>query len=95
MNKYAHLNKPQKQIDLHKLTRAEALFVVADFLGKCQHEGVERVLIITGKGRHSAQGEAILRPVIEQYLRTRNLNFQDAKPAQGGAGALFVRLTKN
>lgn len=95
MDKYAHFNEPQRELDLHKLTREEALQATRDFLDECLGSGVERALIITGKGKHSADGQAILRPAVEDFLRTQDVEYQKAKPNQGGDGALFVRFSKD
>lgn len=60
------------QIDLHGLTKEEAIQLV-DW--KLQDSGRRRFKVITGKGNHSHKNLAILRPALERYLNSRGISF--------------------
>nr|WP_209003340.1 Smr/MutS family protein [Stappia taiwanensis] len=89
------------RIDLHGLTQAEAHVRLRGFLSQAQARGFTLVLVITGKGAGSmaAEGRGILRRVVPQWLafpemRSLVVGFEEAHPAHGGGGALYVRLRK-
>ena len=60
---------PSNTIDLHQLTRDEALSRAIDFL-RSKNRGI--VSIITGRGVHSRDGVGIIRDYIEKYLQRTN-----------------------
>lgn len=91
------------RIDLHGLTQAEAHVRLRGFLARAQAQGATMVLVITGKGGAdgalAADGRGILRRVVPQWLafaefRGLVVGFEEAHPAHGGAGALYVRVRK-
>ena len=57
------------RVDLHGLFVAEAEQRVHRHLELCEKVGVARTVIITGKGLHSRDGVAKLRPAVEKLLR--------------------------
>lgn len=59
-------------IDLHGLTREEAIKVVG---WKLAESGNQRFRLITGKGNNSLNGQAVLRPTLERYLTSRGVTF--------------------
>lgn len=59
-------------IDLHGLTKEESLQLVE---WKLQDSGRHRFKVITGKGMHSHNGQAVLRPALEKYFRTNGISF--------------------
>ena len=87
--------EPEEVIDLHGLTVEEALPRLRSFLLGCKLKGCCLVKIIHGKGLHS-QGEAKLRAMVRDYLNSegKNMlsNWQNAPPAKGGDGAVYVYL---
>ena len=90
--------KPAGELDLHGLTRDEALARTRTFLGHAARQGWPVVLIVTGKGLHSAEGP-VLRQAVECLLdATRDLVLEwgEAPRRFGGAGALavFVKIPK-
>ncbi len=96
-NKYADLAEPQRQLDFHKLgllTQAQILEEIEDFLVTAEKDGLKKVLIITGKGLHSKDGQAVIRPLIEDYLKRSDLikTFSFAPRHRGGEGAFLVAL---
>jgi DNA-nicking Smr family endonuclease len=82
-------------LDLHGLTRREALERVGYFLENASFHQLQTVLIVTGKGTHSA-GEAVLRSAVEEDLRDSShpaiLEWGRAPREHGGEGALVVFL---
>ncbi len=87
--------KPEARLDLHGLTRRQAVEKVGFFLQDCVHQGIKTVLLITGRGYGSQEGP-ILRPAIEEYLdsegRVRVAEWGRAPKQYGGEGALVVFL---
>jgi DNA-nicking Smr family endonuclease len=85
--------KPEASIDLHGMTVSEAEAALSAFLEACARRGLEKVLVVTGKGIHS-QGEPVLgkisRRVIEASPWAGRYGVADA--ASGGGGALWVAL---
>lgn len=91
-------------LDLHGLTQAQAHGALINFLMRAQAEGGRLVLVVTGKGgpgRNRSEGAEIgvLRRVVPHWLRDACLRdivlgFEEAAPAHGGAGALYIRLRR-
>ncbi|MCL5017477.1 MAG: Smr/MutS family protein [Patescibacteria group bacterium] len=80
------------ELDLHMLTRAQAEIELYDFLERAYDLGFPKVLIITGKGTNSPDGESVLRPFVENLLRREKLKFKKAGVDRGGNGAFEVWL---
>ena len=88
---------PEKELDLHGLTRQEALRKVHFFLENASYEGLKTVLIITGAG-HGSEGEAVLRGVVENFLDKESRlwvsSWERAPRKLGGEGAIAVFLRR-
>lgn len=84
----------QAQIDLHGLRRDEARETLGRFLQHCVARGLRCVRVVHGKGHGSPGREGILRVKVRRWLVQRDevLAFVQARPAEGGAGALVVLL---
>ena len=83
------------QLDLHGLTREEALAALPGFLRSAQNKGQKAVLIITGKGNHSPEEPVLLQAVaswLREAGRTTVLEFAPAPREMGGSGAFVVFL---
>ena len=89
-NKY--LLPIEAEIDLHGMTRFEAVQEVAHFLKDCISDHNHKVRIITGRGLHSKNNEGVLKNHIENYLIDHGYKFSNAKINEGGEGALIVLL---
>jgi len=92
--------KPQDTLDLHGCYRDEAREKVRYFLQNRHAAGLHTVLIVTGKGKRSPNGEPVLRSDVEKYLSTRATawvtEWGRAPRQYGGEGALVVFLrTRN
>ena len=86
--------KPAEVLDLHGLTREEAVNRTGAFLGHAARQGWAAVVIVTGKGLHSPTGP-VLRQAVEQLLANSPqlvLEWARAPRQYGGAGALVVFL---
>jgi len=87
--------EPQAELDLHGVKTDAVQQKVGWFLENSKFYGFEAVRIITGKGNHSDTGP-VLRPLVEAYLngpgRTYVIEWVQAPPKQGGAGAIIVFL---
>lgn len=84
----------QDEVDLHGLNREQARHLVAGFLHTCLHQGKRCVRIVHGKGHGSPHKLSILRQLVRGWLAQRNevLAYCQAKPQDGGEGALLVLL---
>ena len=84
----------QGEIDLHGLNRDEARQLLAAFLAEALHHGKRCVRVIHGKGLRSPQKLSILRQLVRGWLAQREevLAYCQAKPADGGEGALITLL---
>lgn len=84
----------QDEIDLHGLNRDEARQMLATFLLDSLHQGKRCLRVVHGKGLRSPQKTSILRQLVRGWLMQRNevLAYCQAKPQDGGEGALLVLL---
>lgn len=84
-----------RQLDLHGLTRDEAVFALENFVRSARNANEKAILVITGKGLHSA-GEPVLGQAVIAWLREHGrhqvLEFTPAPKEFGGSGALIVFL---
>ena len=83
------------QLDLHGLTRDEALAELPRFLRTARIKEQTAVLVITGKG-HNSTGEPILQQAVAAWLREAGrelvVEFAPAPREMGGSGAFVVFL---
>lgn len=83
------------ELDLHGLTRDEALDALARFIGGAFNRGQQAVLIITGRGNNSP-GEPVLQRAVTGWLRGDGRQFVTefalAPGNLGGDGAVVVFL---
>ncbi len=84
-----------RQLDLHGLTREEALRSLSDFIDSARRSGEKAVLVITGKGNRSS-GPPVLQQAVAGWLREQGrsmvIEFAPAPQAMGGSGAFAVFL---
>lgn len=84
-----------RQLDLHGLTREEALEALPAFLSSARQAGEKATLVITGQGLHSVDGP-VLQQAVAGWLRDQGrsqvLEYAPAPQALGGSGALVVFL---
>ena len=82
-----------RRLDLHGLTAARAESRLAQFIETAAWDGCRCVLVITGKGA------GILRGHVPNWLKRQPLSphilaLAEARPHDGGSGALYVLLRR-
>jgi DNA-nicking Smr family endonuclease len=85
------------ELDLHGLTRDEALTSLDRFISGAFNRDQNAVLVITGKGNNSPE-EPVLQMAVSGWLRDRGkgmvAEYTPAPRQMGGSGALVVFLKK-
>jgi DNA-nicking Smr family endonuclease len=112
-NKDINLNKeiPSKKrsIDLHGYSLEQANKAIEDFIRKSYHDGVHKLIVVTGKGLHSQNEKdpyvskdlSILKYSVPEFLSSNKsltniiYEIKDAKIEDGGEGAFYIYLKKN
>jgi DNA-nicking Smr family endonuclease len=83
------------ELDLHGLTRDEALTSLSRFIAGAYNRGQKAVLVITGKGNNSP-AEPVLQGAVASWLReagkSQVAEFAPAPRTMGGSGAFVVFL---
>ncbi|RZL55416.1 MAG: DNA mismatch repair protein MutS [Variovorax sp.] len=84
----------QQQLDLHGMRSDEAREALGAFIRNANKQGVRCVRVVHGKGLGSPGKQPVLKTKTQRWLIQKNevLAFVQAKPAEGGAGALVVLL---
>lgn len=84
----------QRQLDLHGLRVEDARERLGAFIREANQQGLRCVRIIHGKGLGSPGKAPVLKRRVYNWLvqKVEVLAFVQAKPADGGAGALVVLL---
>lgn len=84
----------QGQLDLHGLRSDEARVALGQFLREAHKVGWRCVRVVHGKGLGSPGKVPVLKNKVQRWLVQKNevLAFVQARPADGGAGALIVLL---
>ena len=98
-----------KSIDLHGYTLEEANRSIENFITKSYEDGINKLIVVTGKGLHSqnekdpyvSKNLSILKYSVPEFIsNNQNLmkiihEMKDAKIEDGGAGAFYIFLKKN
>ena len=84
----------QRQLDLHGLRSEEAREALGQFIREAHRHGIRCVRVVHGKGLGSPGKTPVLKRRVQSWLVQKNevLAFVQAKPADGGAGALLILL---
>jgi DNA-nicking Smr family endonuclease len=84
----------QAEVDLHGLRIEQARDALGRFIREAQKKGLRCVRVVHGKGLGSPGKTPVLKARVLSWLVQKNevLAYVQAKPAQGGAGALVVLL---
>ncbi len=84
----------QGQLDLHGLRSDEARTALGQFIRDAKRMGWRCLRVVHGKGLGSPGKEPVLKAKVQRWLVQKNevLAFVQAKPSDGGAGALVVLL---
>jgi DNA-nicking Smr family endonuclease len=84
----------QRQLDLHGMRRDDAREALGHFIRQAHKQGIRCVRVVHGKGLGSPGKAPVLKSRVHSWLVQKNevLAFVQAKPADGGGGALVVLL---
>jgi DNA-nicking Smr family endonuclease len=84
----------QRELDLHGLRTEDARDALGQFIRSAVKHGLRCVRVVHGKGLGSPGKTPVLKSRVQSWLIQKNevLAFVQAKPAEGGAGALLVLL---
>jgi DNA-nicking Smr family endonuclease len=84
----------QRELDLHGLRIEDAREALAHFIREAQKQGLRCVRVVHGKGLGSPGKTPVLKSRVHSWLmqKTEVLAYVQAKPADGGAGAVVVLL---
>ena len=87
----------QRQLDLHGLRREDAREALAAFIRDANKAGLRCVRVVHGKGLGSPGKTPVLKGRVQSWLIQKQevLAFVQARPAEGGAGALVVLLAQS
>ena len=91
------MSAPKAKLDFHNLgplQETEIVNKISDFILECESKQIDRLLIITGKGSHSKNGQSVVKPLVERTLRKcKEVDFfGNARRDRGGDGAIEVKL---
>ncbi|KAI8903682.1 DUF1771-domain-containing protein [Powellomyces hirtus] len=68
------------QLDLHGLFVKEALAKLEIHVRECRKAGVKTTTVITGRGSHSKDGIAKIKPAVEEFLKRERIKaIEDAR----------------
>ncbi|MFZ2389960.1 MAG: Smr/MutS family protein [Polaromonas sp.] len=84
----------QRQLDLHGFRREDARDALGAFIREANKAGLRCVRVVHGKGLGSPGKTPVLKGRVQSWLIQKQevLAFVQARPAEGGAGALVVLL---
>ena len=84
----------QEELDLHGSRTEQARALLTGFFNAAQRRGLRCVRVIHVRGRRSRHGEPVLKRKVAAWLTQRGdvLAFCEARPVDGGAGAVMVLL---
>ena len=85
--------KPDAELDIHGLTRDEAWLSLEAFFAESRRNGLEKILIIHGKGNHSA-GKPVLKRTVMEFIERCPYAGESGrgKASDGGEGTTWVLL---
>ena len=85
--------RPEAQLDIHGRTREEAWQLLETFFAASKNKGLEKILVIHGKGNHTS-GEPVLRRTVMDFIERCPYAGESGKEkaASGGGGATWVLL---
>ena len=98
-----------RSLDLHGYTLDEANKKIDDFIKSSYQDGVEKIIVVTGKGIHSktesdpyvSKNLSILKYSVPEFIKKNNdlmkliIDLEEADIKDGGSGAFYINLKKN
>jgi len=90
----------QAHIDLNGMIQADAKLALEEFIVGSVRKGLRTVLVVHGRGLRSPGGMPVLKHAAAQWLSHGHMGgyvlaFATARPADGGAGAMYVLLRRD
>lgn len=89
---------PEATLDLHGAVRQEVEAKMISFIANARYHGWQVLLVITGKGLHSPEGEGVLRSAVEEFLQRSKSDlvaeWGRAPRRYGGDGAIVLFLRR-
>ena len=103
------INKKRYQFDLHGFNYTDAKIKVEEIINFCSKNRVNEILLITGKGLHTNNEKNIyvskdyskLQYLIPNYIQSdenlsqKIIDIKKADKADGGDGALLIKMKKS
>lgn len=89
---YHSRRKSPEKIDLHHLFVREAEAFVEKHLELCRAAHMQRTEIIVGRGNHSADGVARIKPAVFDLLRGEHDVIIDEEETQANPGRIVIRF---
>ena len=97
-----------RSLDLHGYTLDEANKKIDDFIKSSYQDGVEKIIVVTGKGIHSktesdpyvSKNLSILKYSVPEFIKNNNdlmkliIDLREADIKDGGSGAFYINLKK-
>ena len=97
-----------RNIDLHGFTLEQANKTIETFINESYHNGISKIIVVTGKGLHSnvekdpyvSKDLSILKYSVPEYIQNNSelmkkiVQIRDAEKEDGGAGAFYIFLKK-
>jgi len=89
--------RPELTVDLHGLTRDEAFARLCNAIAGAAVAGNRCVLVIHGRGHHTADGRSVLKDsladwIVRPPLANRVMEYCVAQSRDGGVGASYLLL---
>ena len=95
-----------RTLDLHGYTLDEANKKIDDFIKSSYQDGVEKIIVVTGKGIHSktesdpyiSKNLSILKYSVPEFIKKNNdlmkliIDLEEADIKDGGSGAFYINL---
>lgn len=89
---------PEATLDLHGAVRQDVEAKLTSFIANARYHGWQVLLVITGKGLHSPEGEGVLRSAVEEFLQRGKSDlvaeWGRAPRRYGGDGAIVLFLRR-
>ena len=102
-------SKSTRLIDLHGFTLDKANIAIKDFINTSYKDGIQKLIVVTGKGLHSNNEQnpfvskdlSILKYSVPDFINNNDelmkkiIEIKEADINDGGSGAFYVYLKKN
>ena len=101
-------NTKIRSIDLHGYTLDEANKIIENFINKNYEQGINKLIVVTGKGLHSSNEKdpyvskdlGILKYSVPEFIKNNKelmkliIDIKEANIEDGGSGSFYIYLRK-